>query len=52
MESMINMPIEEEATTREGETTIQEEDHYNIQLQSKDILTKLRETPPEKAYSD
>ena len=52
MESMINPPIEEEVTTREGETTIQEEDHQNIHIQSKSILTKPGETPPKKSYSD
>ena len=52
MESTINPPIEEEVTTREGETTIQEEDHQNIHIQSKSILTKPGETPPKKSYSD
>ena len=52
MERTIKPPIEKEVTTIEGETTIQEEYHYNIRIQSKDILTKPRETPPEKAYSD
>lgn len=51
MESTIKPPIEEDATTRERETTIQE-DHHNTQIQSKAILSKPGETPPEKSYSD
>ena len=52
MESVINPPIEEEVTTKEGVTIIQEEDHQNIHIQIKSILTKPGETPPEKSYSD